>query len=1654
MKMKSFNGVTRRRGTTIAAAALSVAMVGPFVHAVTPDYAVSAAASTPDQKAETNPNETGNMYPGVNADGVYQTSVDEPRYTFKDQPIKTEGAIESGAEKGANEAIEGYVINQRNGDLSVYPGTGGVYRPVPMEGVRVYAQWVEADGSVSPVYTTTTGADGYYTIAMKSYTDSLGKVRKFDADPNAPQNEKIRVWVDNPDRDTFTQLYGYNQGSLGPYGDTYDTPGGMKWYVGSDRVENARFAFGEKPRNEVMHDLENSSENVPNGSGLTGYGQVQGKVFWNLWSSQGAFVQNLMYAYDKADVPAKGLKVYGSYLSDYAVEKIKQEAPKDLGFDEIRGSGWNRDQEAALQNWIKRKMAEEGKAKWIAETTEATVGQDGDYALQFKGTFGDESGGRGTGGAAGNPLTRNDGTEVTFPDGSKHVAWDLKGTVAPDANYGTFKQGLLGNKAESMPKHVNWDWLFVSPESTEGTGLTTPFHTDGYLPRTRYNTDNGWSAQMNEAEAGLVRTNYMTLYSDYTVFDVLEYDTQNNPAKPGDVVETKTSGLPTKFVDDLKYQIEWVNTNTGKVVKTCDAVAADANTTIPSCPLDTGDKELFPDGINETTTFAANLYPINEQNGERGRRIATDAFTVLVGWNPAYEETEAKIGETATSKAPTFDNSNTEEVEKLSGEELKAKDANKEPTGYELSPNFTKPEGYEISVDPETGEVSVKFPADAPEGKDIDVPVKVNYKDGTSAFGSAPFKLAESTSHTVEPKYEDGKGKPDTDVTVPAPSFTDKDGKDTTAPEGTKFTPGEGAPDGVTVDENTGELTVPVPADAKPGDKITVPVDVTYPDGSKDTVDVTVTVEEPGAKTADQVEPKYEDGSGKPGEDVTVDKPVFKDGDGKDTTAPEGTKFTPGEGAPDGVTVDENTGELTVPVSEDAKPGDKITVPVVVTYPDGSTDEVEVTVTVEEPDTKPEVPGTDVNVDAVPDTKVQRGEEVSIPVKSTDGSEVSVTGLPDFLKYNPETKAIEGTVPADADLKSYDVEVKASLDGKEDTDEFKLTVTERMIEDPDTDGDGIPDSKDPDIDGDGVNNSDEKAAGTDPKNPDTDGDGTNDGDEDTDGDGKPNKDESNPNEDKTTDKDGDGIPDIIDKDDEDGPKGDKDGDGIINAEDPDADGDGVSNDDEKEAGLDPLNPDTDGDGTNDGDEDTDGDGKKNKDESEVPEGKVTDEDGDGLGDTGVTDKDPEDGTPDIIDGPLKNDTDKDGIEDAVDPDIDGDGVNNSDEKAAGTDPYNPDTDGDGTKDGDEDTDGDGKPNKDESDPTKDQTTDKDGDGIPDIIDKDDEDGPKGDKDNDGIINAEDPDADGDGVSNDDEKAACLNPLNPDTDGDGTNDGDEDTDGDEKSNKEESEVPEGKVTDKDGDGLGDTGITDKNDNGKADLVDKPDAETPDTKKPDWNDAKTTPGESVEIEKDPNSGDVESGTTVEVTDGPGTAEIDDNGKITVKPDEDAKPGDKIVVEVKDPEGKVIDTVEVTIEEKDKPGTNEGGSSIPSGSSNVDWERCAPAAAGVGLPLLFLLPIGLASQMNIPGFSPLVKQVSAQIDGINRQLGQQNVALQKQLGIYNGPLAKQASQIDMMLKKVSPEAGRIGGGVVLAAAGALALGLLINSCAPGAGSSSSSK
>lgn len=105
----------------------------------------------------------------------------------------------------------------------------------------------------------------------------------------------------------------------------------------------------------------------------------------------------------------------------------------------------------------------------------------------------------------------------------------------------------------------------------------------------------------------------------------------------------------------------------------------------------------------------------------------------------------------------------------------------------------------------------------------------------------------------------------------------------------------------------------------------------------------------------------------------------------------------------------------------------------------------------------------------------------------------------------------------------------------------------------------------------------------------------------------------------------------------------------------------------------------------------------------------------------------------------------------------------------------------------------------------------------------------------------------------------------------------------------------------------------------------------TEQPNWEDGSTTPGNPIEI---PNTGgEVEDGTTVEV-EGPGDAELKEDGTIVVTPSEDAKPGDTITVTVKDKDGNVIDTITITLDKPADNGTGNGdeGQSDDNGANNT--------------------------------------------------------------------------------------------------------------------------
>lgn len=125
----------------------------------------------------------------------------------------------------------------------------------------------------------------------------------------------------------------------------------------------------------------------------------------------------------------------------------------------------------------------------------------------------------------------------------------------------------------------------------------------------------------------------------------------------------------------------------------------------------------------------------------------------------------------------------------------------------------------------------------------------------------------------------------------------------------------------------------------------------------------------------------------------------------------------------------------------------------------------------------------------------------------------------------------------------------------------------------------------------------------------------------------------------------------------------------------------------------------------------------------------------------------------------------------------------------------------------------------------------------------------------------------------------------------------------------------------------------------------------------------------------------------------------------------------------------TVAVTATKGEKTTTEEFIFTIagdPKAAPEVDLAKCLPAALGLGIPLLALIPLGFAAQTGLPGLEPVAQQLELA-----------NAAIQQQLGIFDPKLAQQAADIN---------AAAVVGGAALLAAGVAAAALIAGSCKPG--------
>ena len=1150
------NYIARRRGTSVAAAALSFALVAPFAQPV-----AFAQETPPASESDQNANTPA---PVVDENGIIEADAIASGRVTKAANLTDAHGVGKGL-------ISGHVyLTGLNGNPSAAYDNGNV----KLDGITVYAQFRDRDGSYSPIFKAQThtlpdvvggnGGQGTFAFGMGdkgiTWTDKLGKEHTWAA----RADQQHRIWVEpfTNERgnrvEMFRQANGYVPGS---FNHVAEAPLGS--FVAADGNMQLMAAFLRElpPNHENSWMAAKGDKLVEDPKGPDAAAALQGPesnmLSGEVWLETGGFPDNTFPATgpknESKDPAADGYTVFASTLT------------KDgAAANEALHGKFKADPDKLAEET--KKMLEE-HPEYILKTVYGKTDPEGKYSLRF-GDYTDPS------------QTRED-----FLNPQHVFVWveNKKGEV---------QGGYTG---------------FHTPvfQVFNGGGNFRPLSTPGEMQtRTALVSDIG-NPRYGKPNNKLYNVNHAIMpYAPVSI--TADYNSTDKPAAPGVTVTPEFSGE----LSELPSRIEWRDSK-GKVQRTCDIDQSKATKAqVADCTFD------IPEEAKKGDVY--NVVVVSGNND-------VSAWSVLVTkdadeFTPSYEGRLVVPGK-ETKSAPTFTKVDED------GNETEEKVDAPEGSKFAIPEDFKAPEGYVVTIDENTGEITVTFPDKSKLNKDtveeFDVPVVVTYPDGSTDDATAKFKLdtdGDGTpdskdddddgdgvkdqdeidnntnpkqppqADTYEPQYEGEAGKPGEDVKVDKPTFKDKDGNPTTPPEDTKFTPGENTPDGVTIDENTGEITVTIPEDAKPGDKITVPVVVTYPDGTKDNVDVTVTVTDkdadvyepsyegklvvPGKETKsspnftksgkdatkpedskfakgegftdpegyevkidetsgeitvtfpdksklnkdtveefdvpvtvtykdgstdevkakfkldtdgdgdpdvtdpdddgdginddedsnpkvpnanDHFEPGYEDGSGKPGEDVKVEKPEFKDKDGNPTEAPD-AKFTPGENVPDGVTVDEKTGEITVKVPEDATPGDKITVPVVVTYPDGSKDNVDVTVIVEEPNApeQPDVkdnekydpeykggsgkPGTDVKVEK-PEFKDKDGNPTEAPdAKFTPGENV-----PDGVTVDEKTGEITVKVPEDAtpgDKITVPV-VVTYPDGSKDTVEVTVTVGEK-----------------------------------------------------------------------------------------------------------------------------------------------------------------------------------------------------------------------------------------------------------------------------------------------------------------------------------------------------------------------------------------------------------------------------------------------------------------------------------------------------------------------------------------------------------------------------------------------------------------------------------
>ena len=1616
--------IGRRRGTSVAAAALSFALVAPLAQPVAFAQDEPAAVAGADAQA---------------GDAA------------KDKQVSN--AIFSKTGWRNYFGYHGYAYINKGGRADDLQKSNE-----PLIGNVIYLQYVNGKNEVSPVFYTTTDSEGRFSFDLSKSFLSRVSAPEFRLNGIEGGKTRVRVWGENPDEDKYSVVMAGDMKS-GRYTTRLDrVQESWNFTAGSagSRITNGRFVLEEKP-NHVGWLAKPEDQWTRALDGETGkptvdgqfpdygrHGAIDGgtRIWWESGEDAGSLPSQYAYDVNQGDRAAGGVEIVASYLNDEVARQI--DAWKDAN------PGYTVEQERENQKRIiDAYQGEHGVGSHIAETVVAPSKADGTFFLPFKGTYGQSR------------TRENQPAQIS----NKLEEGDF-GTVAKDfmpdngaSRYAAFSDGLIN---QTKKRHVNTDYMYIYPR-IEGRDVKLSSFPVNMFQNIKDLGSSGTSNNM-----GGIR---FPLMSAQPIFDIPEYNSYDNKGRAGSKVTTKTAGL----MPNADYAIRWyATTEDGTQEELKDAmciVKSDDKGALPSCDFQA------PEDLKETTVYTAavvSVDPVSKKPSDRWE--IADSFTAVVPEQLPLGSTGEEYPDNDVT--PLF-------KEKLDEGAKPTYSADNLPDGLEIDPETgkitgtpTKPGTTEVTV---TREVEVEVEKYVPVLDEQGNPVYENPDE------EDPEKRVEKTEpkKVTEKQYERVITKITVTDTKLADGFVGEPYEQEVKPEGFDKLPQgfelkkdsikvEGLPAGLEYKDGkiTGTPTEKVEAsEEKPN--VTVTYTLVDQDGNETehtdmvplSVGVKTTVDSSGVKPVDPTDQEQDTGIKvtNPDNDTKVsakdedgnDVPVKIDEDGN-------VVVTPGKGV---------DGPITVTIEDPDLPEGKVEVEVPVNGHEkgkddnGSETQPGVKTTVDDSNVTPVDPtdqeqGTGIKVtNPDEDTKVSAKDEDGndVPVKIDENGNVVVT--PGEKVDGPITVTIE-----DPDLDGGKVEVEVPVNGHEKGKDDNGSETQPGVKTTVDDSNVTP-----------VDPTDqEQDTGIKVTNPDED---TKVSAKDEDGKDIPVEIDEDGNVIVTPGENVDGPIDVTITD-PDLPDGKVEVEVPVNGHEKGKDDNGSEASDDKttvdETGKNPVEPTDEKQGT--------GVVVENEDD----ETKVTAKDEDGKDipvvinpDTGEVEVTPGED----VDGPINvtiEDPDLPNSKVEVEIDVNGHEKNRDDN---GSDPANED----GTKvDGsnitpvdptDEQQDTGIKVTNPDND-TKVTAKDEDGNDVPVEIDENGNVVVTPGKNVDGPITVtiEDPD-----LPN--SKAEFEVPVNGHEKGRDDNGSDASgkttVDQNDKKSVDPTDEKQGtgvKVTNPDND----TKVSAKDEDGKdvpveidpntGEIVVTPgkDVDGPITvtiEDPDLDGGKTEVEIDVNGHKkgrdDNGSGASDDKTTVS----PGKSTVTPNGKEQNVGKVDQGNSDKkgeLTGELVDKDGNRIKGAKVTI---DKDGNIIV--SVPEGTpageawvvvkedgkeihrfkiqigETIDTGKCVATSVGFGLPLIALLPLGLATQIEIPGLSDFAAQANAQIQNVNTQL-------QQQLGIFNPQLAAQVEGLNKQLGQYGTDIATVAGGLALIAAGILAGTIIYDNCTPGGGSS----